>query len=146
MNEIGRKYLPHELPLFVQDERPVFLITMCAREREDRPFLSEGIALRLIEAAKFYHERGRWWVYVLVVMPDHLHLVASFDGEMKQVVNDWRRWTAGHLGVAWQKDFFDHRIRHDESLREKIDYVLMNPVRAGWVEDWQEWKFWWMGE
>jgi len=33
----------------------------------------------------------------------------------------------------WQARFFDHIIRNDKDLRENLDYIAMNPVRAGYV-------------
>ena len=44
-------------------------------------------------------------------------------------------------GIAaphWQKDFFDHVLRSEESDEEKWHYVRENPVRAGLVKRWQE--------
>ena len=31
----------------------------------------------------------------------------------------------------WQKNFFDHVIRNDVDLQENLDYIAMNPVKAG---------------
>jgi REP element-mobilizing transposase RayT len=33
----------------------------------------------------------------------------------------------------WQSRFFDHVIRNDRDLRENLNYIAMNPVRAGYV-------------
>ena len=33
----------------------------------------------------------------------------------------------------WQARFFDHVIRNDADLEENIDYIALNPVRAGYV-------------
>ncbi len=33
----------------------------------------------------------------------------------------------------WQAKFFDHVIRNNEDLRENLEYIAMNPVRAGYV-------------
>jgi REP element-mobilizing transposase RayT len=33
----------------------------------------------------------------------------------------------------WQAKFFDHVIRNDDDLRKNLDYLAMNPVRAGYV-------------
>ncbi len=33
----------------------------------------------------------------------------------------------------WQRGFFDHVIRNDKDLQENLDYIAMNPVRAGYV-------------
>jgi putative transposase len=41
----------------------------------------------------------------------------------------------------WQKGFFDHILRNEESYCGKWSYVRENPVRAGLVKNWQEWPF-----
>jgi len=33
----------------------------------------------------------------------------------------------------WQEKFFDHIIRNDTDLKENLDYIAMNPVKAGYV-------------
>jgi REP element-mobilizing transposase RayT len=42
----------------------------------------------------------------------------------------------------WQRGFFDHLLRSEESYEEKRDYVLNNPVRAGLVEKSKDWNYW----
>ena len=37
--------------------------------------------------------------------------------------------------------FFEHRLRKEESFREKADYILANPVRAGLVERAEDWPY-----
>ena len=44
-------------------------------------------------------------------------------------------------GIKWQRNYIDHRLRDDESLAEKADYILNNPVRAGFVSSVDEWSF-----
>ena len=43
--------------------------------------------------------------------------------------------------IPWQRDFFDHRLRHEESffLKKKATYIRLNPVRAGLVAIPEEW-------
>jgi hypothetical protein len=40
----------------------------------------------------------------------------------------------------WQRGFFDHVLRSDESYAEKWNYVRANPVRAGLVND-PDWPY-----
>jgi len=91
---------------------------------------------------------GHWNAPLLVLMPDHLHLLASFpvDKSMKRVVADWKRYTARSLGISWQRDFFDHRLRSDEEVSEKWHYVLINPVRGGLVETAEDWEYTWVAK
>jgi hypothetical protein len=62
---------------------------------------------------------------------------------MVEVVADWKRFVARKTGVEWQKGFFDHRLRHDESFEEKAHYIRMNPVRAELVANPGDWPHVW---
>jgi hypothetical protein len=42
---------------------------------------------------------------------------------------------------CWQRDFFEHRLRHDESRWQKANYILENPVRKKLVARPEEWPF-----
>ena len=44
-------------------------------------------------------------------------------------------------GVFWQSESYDHVVRDDRELERIIRYILGNPVKAGLVRDWHEWKF-----
>jgi len=76
-------------------------------------------------------------------MPDHLHGLIGVDGRdsLSQLVRDYKRITAKMAGVQWQRNFFDHRLRHDESLAEKFAYICQNPMRAGLVHNEQDWPY-----
>ena len=56
-------------------------------------------------------------------------------------MSKWKEWTAKTLAIRWQRDFFEHRIRRDENLREKADYIVLNPVRVGLVDKPENWPF-----
>jgi putative transposase len=45
------------------------------------------------------------------------------------------------MKIDWQHDFFEHRLRQEESLHEKADYILANPVRAGLVKEIEDWPY-----
>ena len=48
--------------------------------------------------------------------------------------------TGDRLGPPfWQKEFFDHVLRSDESYESKWLYVRENPVRAGLVSSAEDW-------
>jgi len=62
---------------------------------------------------------------------------------MEEIIADWKRFLANELKIEWQRDFFDHRLRKEESYREKADYIRANPVRAGLVREPEEWPCFW---
>jgi putative transposase len=103
------------------------------------------VAEPLIDSFTWRHEQGRWHGILFMVMPDHVHLLRRENSErhIAKEVRDWRKFVARTQAVSWQRDFFEHRLRSDESRSEKYDYILNNPVRAGLVEIVDEWPFWW---
>ena len=58
----------------------------------------------------------------------------------------WRHYLAKEQGIRWQRDFFDHRIRRDESHEEKAAYIRNNPVRGGLVKAPEDWPYVWEPE
>jgi len=62
---------------------------------------------------------------------------------MKSTVAQWKEYTAKKLGIQWQRDFFDHRLRWEESYTEKAHYIRQNPVRKDLVKEPAQWPFVW---
>jgi putative transposase len=140
MRFVPRKHLPHDVPSSVPAGALFFITIHCAARGAEQLTLATT-AERLLNAAAYYHERGRWFVRLFLLMPDHVHGLLAFPPaeSMRAVVADWKRFTARTAGVQWQRDFFDHRIRAGENWQIKGDYIRANPVRKGLaahVEDW----------
>jgi putative transposase len=97
----------------------------------------------LLDSAQFYHTRGDWFCRIFVLMPDHFHamLAPAPDKQLTRLIGDWKRFTATRLKIDWQKNFFDHRLRSDESWEEKAHYIRMNPVRAGIIPESERWTY-----
>jgi putative transposase len=140
---IGRRALPHDPPHFIGTSDAVFFITICCRPRGENHLCYAGIAETLFGSVRFYWDRHLWGIPLLLLMPDHLHMLATFgpDASMEKVVRNWKRHTARQAGIHWQRDFFDHRLRNDESYEEKAAYILNNPVRAGLVARSEDWPY-----
>lgn len=58
-----------------------------------------------------------------------------------RVISDWKRFHASRNGVRWQDNFFDHRLRSDEQLGVKCEYILNNPVVKGFCATPDEWPW-----
>ena len=58
---------------------------------------------------------------------------------MTRVIGDWKHWHAGHTGVRWQENFFDHRLRTDAEWEEKFRYIRNNPVVKGLCQSPADW-------
>ena len=46
----------------------------------------------------------------------------------------------GRKGSFWQTESFDHIVRNEDELNRIVKYVIMNPVKAGLAEKWQNWE------
>lgn len=133
---------------WVYTEAPVYFVTACTENRLNllaNPGAHECMRNFCIQARERGVLVGRY-----VLMPDHLHLFACIPPEavglsswMKSLKNamskHWRE--QGIPAPHWQKGFFDHLIRSSESHAEKWRYVRDNPVRAGLVENAEDWPF-----
>ena len=130
---------------------PRYFITVCTENRR-QILASEEKAAVLISEWEAAMERHGWAVGSYVIMPDHVHFFCT-DSEqgilLSEFVGKWKEWTAKALkrkagldGQIWQSGFFDHLLRSSESYSEKWEYVRNNPVRAGLVENPEEWPYW----
>ena len=127
---------------------PVYFVTACTAKRQ-RILAKPEIHHAFIEFTQRATARN---VYVgrYVLMPDHLHLFVAF-GPGSQSLSDWVKSLKNSLSKTlrpqgttaphWQKGFFDHMLRTEESYQQKWEYVAQNPVRAGLVQSAEDWPF-----
>ena len=104
------------------------------------------MAENILKSVKFGHERGDWFVHLFLLMPDHLHMIATFpdrQASMTKTISDWKRLIARRHGINWQKAYFDHRLRYADAIIEKAAYIRMNPVRAKLCKDCESWPYIW---
>ena len=135
----------------IYTDHPVYFVTFCTAVR--KPMLD---CLTMHESfVRFCRTALERNVFVgrYVLMPDHIHLFVTFS-EPKSDLSGWIKSlknslskvlrASGILAPHWQKGFFDHVLRSQESYSQKWLYMVENPVRAGLVSHWQDWP--WQGE
>jgi REP element-mobilizing transposase RayT len=47
----------------------------------------------------------------------------------------------GRNGSFWNHESYDHVVRDQKELGRIIPYIANNPVKAGLVKNWEDWKF-----
>src|SRR5438067_4488055 len=121
----------------------IYFVAICCHRRGVNQLCREDIASAIFESARRYHTTRRWYLRLLLLMPDHLHMLVGIEGEdsLSKIIRDFKRATARFAGVSWQRNFFDHRIRQDESLQQKEDYIRENPIRAGLIKSGETWPY-----
>ena len=136
-----RPRLRHGTPEWVED--PEFFITVCCQSQGKNHLCKEGNAQQVFQAFQFYHLRKDCRVELLVLMPDHLHLIIKLPDSVQLAcwMRSLKRWISRKTGVRFQENFFDHRLRSPASAKQKWDYVNMNPVRAGLISRPEDWPY-----
>jgi putative transposase len=144
----------HQLPLLASDETAL-------------------IFLRELQVAKTKYALK---LFAFVIMPEHVHLVVHPQKkiELGRVIGELKslsgRRISDHLRsvnsplleslevlrnrtsklAIWLRRCYDHNCRTQETVLEKINYVHNNPVKAGLVDDPEEWPWssyrWYQGK
>lgn len=125
-----------------------YSLTLCCEQR--RPaFADPECAVQLIDMLRQESVSAQFRVYAYCIMPDHLHVLLqgldttsdllAFVKRLKQSTGyEFRKRFHRNL---WQKKFYDHILRRDESVANVAAYIWMNPVRKGMCTDPREYGY-----
>lgn len=102
----------------------------------------------IVSALGRLRAKGVLYLHAFVVMSDHWHALLSLtaDRSLELAVRDvcrdasfrWRRMGSPY---AWQHGFHDRKIRAGDVVADVIAYIENNPVRKGWVETKEAWRW-----
>jgi putative transposase len=135
---------PPRIPVWLPwDQRVIYFITFCVANRakvlnNEETFRACKVAVSKVQG---------WSVIAGIVMPDHIHLLATpeEDREAKvgELVGALKRWIRRDVDARWrwQAGSFDRLLRREESAYEKWLYLEENPVRAGLVSRPEDWPY-----
>lgn len=111
--------------------------------------LKDDTIAHLVEDALFYHDADRYHLLAWVIMPNHVHaLIEVIQGySLQQIVHSWKSFTAHKInamlnrtGKCWQEDYYDRFIRDEVHYKNVVNYIHLNPVKAGLVKHEEEWR------
>jgi putative transposase len=107
------------------------------------------IAAVVVQSLHHFHGKS-YELLSYCLMPNHVHMVVLLPDGAPPLVRTLQRlkgYTAlqankllGRTGAFWQAESYDHVVRAGE-LERIISYIVDNPVKAGLVDDWQQWPF-----
>ena len=144
MQNHNRKHPAHPAPVERFNESIILHVTVCLKDRQH--LLNHPIAHAVLRAV--WRLSGKWTVGEYVIMPDHVHLFCTPAVRPSIPVKTWVKFWKREVGIAypelkhiWQRDCWDTQMRSREMYDEKLSYVRQNPVRAGLVEEAEEWKY-----
>ena len=131
-------------------------------------FAFRDTCLQVLEALAYCRKEKGLRLYAYVLMENHLHLVAEAP-ELSQCIQSFKRHTARKLlqwaetnnkewllhqfeyckkaykdrsrYQVWQEGSHPQLIQGDAMLRQKITYIYNNPVRRGYVDLPEHWRY-----
>ncbi|HLE60044.1 MAG TPA: transposase [Thermoanaerobaculaceae bacterium] len=109
-------------------------------------FLDIDFGLACVRLLSELSARRQNRVFAYCLMPDHVHLLVESraDSPLSSFVGAWKsrcyreRRRRGNGQPFWQRSFYDHALRAEEDLHAAALYILSNPVRRGFVEDFHD--------
>jgi len=157
----GKDCLDMGLPRF-HIEGHIYYITTVVCNRLPI-FTRPSFIIPLLDSLNFYRYKQEFKLLGYVVMPDHLHLILWPFGEstVSDIMRDYKKFTATRIirqaevenigewvtaferagqetgrsaNKVWQDSYWDVNIYTERFLRQKLNYMHRNPVRAGLVE------------
>ena len=152
---MSRKYqYRRNLPHYQKDDRALF-ITFNTNGRWELPPSARDIVLTCC----LYQHRRMVWVHAVVVMPEHVHMIFTVlrddDGpfSLPEVLQNIKSMSSHRInrllqrrGRVWQEESFDHVLRSQEKLADRVDYVANNPMRRGLCARPEKYKWLWINE
>ena len=104
----------------------------------------------IIEASMLHFQGQRYALSAWCVMPNHVHVVVTpyADHALSDILHSWKSFSAHEInralrrvGKLWEKESFDHLVRHDRAFEQFVTYTENNPVVAGLCERPADWPF-----
>ena len=131
----------HRLAVQHYQSKKIYFVTIATANRK-AVFLSDKIVNSHLKVLARVSEKWAFDVLAYCYMPDHLHLLIvgkspisslpKLIGAYKQATGYQYKQQTGN--PIWQKSFYDHILRKEESIFAAARYILNNPVRKQLVE------------
>lgn len=116
---------------------------------------------QVVKDAILHWHGTKWHVYLFVVMPDHVHILATPAQNspglwfpLAEILRSVKRRSAreinrlrGTRGAIWQAESYDHIVRDAEEFDEVAGYIISNPARVGLLcTEWDYDGLWFEGD
>jgi REP element-mobilizing transposase RayT len=122
----------------------------------------------VLDCWRFLQEQGRLRMFGFVILENHLHCIAS-SPELSKEIGDFKSFTARKIidllqeksvrtilkqlrhakarhktdreYQLWQEGSHPKIMENEEVMRQKLDYIHLNPVKRGYVDRPEDWRY-----
>lgn len=119
-------------------------------DRRQTGLSSPRIAAALRSEIDALDADASWYLHGAVIMPDHLHFLATLGSRLTlgQAIGRLKAKTRALLATTklrWQGNYFDHRLRPDDSIESVLRYMFLNPYRGQLLPPTERYPWFWLG-
>lgn len=147
----------------------IYYITINIQNRLNL-FVRQSFVILHHDSLNYYRYKQAYKILGYVIMSDHIHLLIWPYGKatVSDIMRDFKKFTAvriirqatveqkrewltqfQHAGEetersqnkVWQDDYWDKLVFTEQFLRQKLNYIHRNPIRAGLVEDLNDYPY-----
>lgn len=156
---LNRKVIAKELTPLDKDKLLFnYFDALLDQENISPAWLANYKAAQIVIESLLHFHKINYELICTVVMPNHVHTLLrtaenEFEKEMEllAILTRHKKYTARQInkllnrkGQFWQHESYDHVVRDEKSLYKIIEYILLNPVKAGLVDDFRKWPHYWL--
>ena len=115
-------------------------------------FLRDPRIAQIVVEALRHFDGERYVLVAYCIMPNHVHVIVELaEGwSLSDIMHSWRSFSANkanrilnRTGQFWMAEYFDRYIRDENHFTNALEYLLMNPVRAGLATEVGQWPWTW---
>ena len=117
--------------------------------------LTKPAVAEIVQDSLLAFDLQRYRLFAWVVMPNHVHaLFQPMAGwNVAKIVASWKKFTARKIHdelqngspssgePVWHKEYWDRYIRDQAHFEGTVEYIHMNPVKAGLVTTAADWPW-----
>lgn len=114
-------------------------------------WLREQAIAEIVAEAIQHRDEKLYDLHTYTIMPNHVHMMLTLLPDapvLFKVMQDLKKYTGlhsnrnlGREGQFWEDESYDHVVRTEKSFYRIANYILRNPVKAGFVKEWQQWSY-----
>lgn len=115
-------------------------------------WLREKAVADIVAESIQYRDGKQYELHAYTIMPNHVHMVMTllpYAPVLFKVMQHLKKNAAiksnkllGRVGLDfWEEESYDHVVRDEKEFYRILNYTLRNPVKAGFVKEWQNWPY-----
>lgn len=155
--QAARFHLRDSLPLHVRALAPLGPSHKRCRYHEsaldkgyENCWLKDPRVAKIVEDTFLFFEGQRYEMIAWVIMPNHAHVCfRQYPGvSLPDILQSWKGFSGRECnrilqrdGQFWEREYFDRAVRSERQLRNVINYIHGNPVKAGLVQEVGQWRW-----